>query len=164
MKIAMFYHSLVSDWNHGNAHFLRGTASELVRRGHEVTVYEPAGGWSRSMLIQHHGTDPIRSFHAAYPELTTEIYQEDGFDPATAVADADLVIVHEWNDHALVKRIGNLRRRHPFVLLFHDTHHRLVTDPAAMDAYDLSAYDGIWRGAEKPLPLAPPHAPCLDMA
>jgi spore maturation protein CgeB len=29
------------------------------------------------------------------------------------------------------------------VLLFHDTHHRLVTDPAAMDAYDLSAYDGV---------------------
>ncbi len=42
MKIALFYHSLVSDWNHGNAHFLRGVASELIARGHEVVVYEPA--------------------------------------------------------------------------------------------------------------------------
>ena len=24
MKLVLFYHSLASDWNHGNAHFLRG--------------------------------------------------------------------------------------------------------------------------------------------
>ena len=29
----MFYHSLLSDWNHGNAHFLRGVAYEMVARG-----------------------------------------------------------------------------------------------------------------------------------
>jgi spore maturation protein CgeB len=40
----MFYHSLLSDWNHGNAHFLRGTVRELIRRGHEVVVYEPKDG------------------------------------------------------------------------------------------------------------------------
>ena len=38
MKIALFVHSLRSDWNHGNAHFLRGVASELVHRGHAVTA------------------------------------------------------------------------------------------------------------------------------
>ena len=26
MRIVMFYQTLVSDWNHGNAHFLRGVA------------------------------------------------------------------------------------------------------------------------------------------
>ena len=30
MKLALFYHSLISDWNHGNAHFLRGVVRELV--------------------------------------------------------------------------------------------------------------------------------------
>ena len=29
MRFVMFYHSLVSDWNHGNAPFLRGVASAL---------------------------------------------------------------------------------------------------------------------------------------
>ena len=42
MRVVMFYHSLISDWNHGNAHFLRGVVSELRARGHEVIVYEPA--------------------------------------------------------------------------------------------------------------------------
>ena len=38
MRIVMFYHSLLSDWNHGNAHFLRGVATELVCRGHTVDM------------------------------------------------------------------------------------------------------------------------------
>jgi spore maturation protein CgeB len=38
MRIVLFYHSLLSDWNHGNAHFLRGIATELMTRGHEVHV------------------------------------------------------------------------------------------------------------------------------
>jgi spore maturation protein CgeB len=33
MRIVLFCHSLVSDWNHGNAHFLRGIAAELLARG-----------------------------------------------------------------------------------------------------------------------------------
>jgi hypothetical protein len=41
MKIVLFYHSLLSDWNHGNAHFLRGIATELIARGNEVVIYEP---------------------------------------------------------------------------------------------------------------------------
>ena len=31
MDIRYFAHSWVSDWNHGNAHFLRGLARELGR-------------------------------------------------------------------------------------------------------------------------------------
>ncbi|MHB9027850.1 MAG: CgeB family protein, partial [Candidatus Latescibacterota bacterium] len=56
---------------------------------------------------------------------------------------ADLVIVHEWNEPELVKRIGEHRKNGgSFRLLFHDTHHRMVTNPEAMRAYDLSGYDG----------------------
>src|SRR5919202_5043625 len=69
VKIALFYHSLVSDWNHGNAHFLRGIVSELKTRGHEVLVYEPVGGWSFTNLIREAGGTAIADFHSAYPGL-----------------------------------------------------------------------------------------------
>jgi spore maturation protein CgeB len=146
LRVALFYHSLVSDWNHGNAHFLRGVASELQARGARVTVYEPRDGWSRHHLIADHGTEPLAGFARAYPGLTSVSY-----DPARlAVAlDAmldgvDLVLVHEWNEPQLVAAIGRRRRAGGgFRLLFHDTHHRAVTDPAAMAAYDLTEYDGV---------------------
>ncbi len=44
MNISLFYHSLISDWNNGNAHFLRGIVAELQVLGHRVTVYESADG------------------------------------------------------------------------------------------------------------------------
>ena len=69
MRFVLFYHSLISDWNHGNAHFLRGVAGELVARGHDVIVYEPADAWSVQNLIAEHGEAPIRHFRAAYPRL-----------------------------------------------------------------------------------------------
>ena len=47
MRIVYFTHSLVSCWNHGNAHFQRGVLRELVRRGHDVVAWEPSSGWSR---------------------------------------------------------------------------------------------------------------------
>jgi spore maturation protein CgeB len=143
MKVVMFYHSLVSDWNHGNAHFLRGIASELLAQGHEVEVYEPSDSWSRTNLIEKFGTDPIRRFEDAYPELESHIYDAAHFYPEAAVRGADLVIVHEWNTPELVSQMGRLRLKHPFVLLFHDTHHRMATKPDEMKKYDLSAYDGV---------------------
>src|SRR3712207_3430678 len=59
MKFVLFYQSLLSDWNHGNAHFLRGVASELIARGHRVDIYEPAHGWSLSQLLADHGKQPL---------------------------------------------------------------------------------------------------------
>jgi spore maturation protein CgeB len=44
----------------------------------------------------------------------------------------------------LVAAVGRLRARGGrFTLLFHDTHHRAVSAPQQMRAYDLSAYDGV---------------------
>ena len=37
MHFTLFVHSLLSDWNHGNAHFLRGVCSELLARGRAVS-------------------------------------------------------------------------------------------------------------------------------
>ena len=143
MKIRLFYHSLLSDWNHGNAHFLRGVATELIAGGHEVKVYEPRDSWSLAHLLAEHGETPVRRFHAAYPLLQSVRYDPEELDLDDALGNADLVIVHEWNSPELVKSIGLARRRHDFVALFHDTHHRLVTDRTSLRAYDLSRYDGV---------------------
>lgn len=144
MHIVMFYHSLLSDWNHGNAHFLRGVVSELMQRGHSVTVYEPAGGWSLQNLCRDHDERVIVDFQRAYPGLESRFYQPATLDLDEALGGADLVIVHEWNDHELVERIGRHRASHGgYTLLFHDTHHRSVSDRDGIARYDLSAYDGV---------------------
>jgi spore maturation protein CgeB len=139
----MFYHTLLSDWNHGNAHFLRGIATELILRGHEVRIYEPENSWSRRSLLAEHGQEPIQKLYEAYPNLDSVRYDSD-FDFETELRDADVVIVHEWNDRQLVAQISALRKTlGNFVLLFHDTHHRMVTAPEEMAGYDLSGFDGV---------------------
>jgi spore maturation protein CgeB len=143
MKIAYFTHSLASCWNHGNAHFLRGVLDELIARGHQARAFEPAGAWSRANLLADHGPSGLRAFEEKYPRLAPTVYKS-GADLAELVEDTDLVLVHEWNEPALVAGLGALRKRGaPFLLLFHDTHHRAVSAPEEMRAYDLSGYDGV---------------------
>ena len=144
MRVVVFCHSLVSDWNHGNAHFLRGICAELVARGHRVDAYEPEDAWSRLNLEAEHGTAPVADFAAAYPTLRSHRYASGDIDLEAVLEDAALVLVHEWNPPALVRDIGLHRRSHGgYRLLFHDTHHRSVTDPASMARYDLRDYDGV---------------------
>jgi spore maturation protein CgeB len=144
MHVVMFYHSLRSDWNHGNAHFLRGVATELLARGHEVTVYEPANAWSAINLAAEYGAAALSAYQSTYPRLVAMQYTPSALDLDTALATAELVLVHEWNDHDLVRRIGEHRAAGgSYHLLFHDTHHRAVTEPDAMAAYDLRHYDGV---------------------
>lgn len=144
MRIYLFYHSVISDWNHGNAHFLRGIITALLERGHQVKVYEPADGWSLRNLTGQQGTSVIDTFRTRFPGHMPELYKIDHFDPRKMLYDADLVLVHEWNDPRLVKAIGEYRAGHGhFTLLFHDTHHRAVTNPAEMKNYDLKYYDGV---------------------
>jgi spore maturation protein CgeB len=144
MRIVFFVHSLLSDWNHGNAHFLRGVASELTARGHDVRVCEPRDAWSLQNLLADHGESALQGFHTAYPDLTSTRYDLASLDLDRALDGADLVVVHEWNDHGLVARIGDHRTHGGgYRLLFHDTHHRSVTAPRDMEGYDLSGYDGV---------------------
>ena len=143
MHIVYFTHSLASCWNHGNAHFLRGVLRELLARNHQVTSYEAEDGWSRENLLRDHGEAGLTGFARAYPDLVHSL-RFISPDLDKMLDGADLVIVHEWNTPDLIAALG-LRRAQGgrFRLLFHDTHHRAVSDPGAIARLDLSGYDGV---------------------
>jgi spore maturation protein CgeB len=142
--VVLFCHSLLSDWNHGNAHFLRGIAGELHARGVEVRAFEPRDGWSVQNLVAEQGEPALQLLSRVMPWLSPERYAWPGLDLEEAVDGADLVLVHEWNEPSLVAALGGLRARGGrFRLLFHDTHHRRMTAPEEMRRFDLSAYDGV---------------------
>jgi spore maturation protein CgeB len=143
VRFVLFYHSLVSDWNHGNAHFLRGIVGELTSLGHHVRVLEPADGWSLCNLREQQGETALNEFATAFPHLRGCAYELGSLDFEAVLDAADVVIVHEWNDPALVHRVGEYRRGAHFKLLFHDTHHRAVSSPSEMERLDLSQYDGV---------------------
>jgi spore maturation protein CgeB len=143
MRFVLYTHSLVSDWNHGNAHFLRGVLRELEARGHSTLALEPEHGWSRENLLKQGGPEAIARFARDFPDLTSQSYGT-GFDHEAALADADVVIVHEWTEPALVAELGRLRRSGArFTLLFHDTHHRAVSEEEEIGGLDLDGYDGV---------------------
>ena len=143
MKFVLYAHSVVSDWNNGNAHFLRGILSDLERRGHSTRVLEPEDGWSRTNLIANRGTAPLARFAASFPQLHITTYGSD-FDHEAALDGADVVLVHEWTPPDLVARIGRLRQTGGrFALLFHDTHHRGVSESASIEQLPLHDYDAV---------------------
>jgi spore maturation protein CgeB len=143
LNVVWFTHSLRSCWNHGNAHFLRGVLRALQARGHRTLACEPAAGWSLENLLRDQGAPGLASFEAAYPDLRWASHAGPA-DVERLVHGADVVVVHEWNEPWLVALLGTLRRRGArFTLLFHDTHHRAVSDPQAIRAFDLSGYDGV---------------------
>ena len=143
MRFVWFTHSLRSCWNHGNAHFLRGVLRELQAMGHRTLACEPTDGWSLSNLMRDHGEAGLASFRATFPDLAWHGHANRE-DVGALVDGADVVVVHEWNSPELVAQLGALRRRGArFTLLFHDTHHRAVSDPAAIRAFDLDGYDAV---------------------
>lgn len=143
MRFILYSQSLLSDWNHGNAHFLRGILRELAARGHDVVALEPQESWSRQNLVADQGSAALERFQRDFPEIRTQIY-DAAFDHEAVLSFADVVIVHEWTAPEIVARIGRYRRRGAgFTLLFHDTHHRAVSDSAGIAALLLEDYDGI---------------------
>ena len=149
LKFRFFSHSWVSDWNQGNAHFLRGLVRELIRMGHEVRCYEELGAWSLTNLVQQEGNmavEAIDAFRKTYPELDVRFYQRDStFDEflSEELKDADIVIIHEWNEPEVVNAILARKQQYGFRALFHDTHHRAYTNAAAILRFHLHLFDGV---------------------
>ena len=78
-----------------------------------------------------------------FPNFRSRTYGE-GFDHEAALDGVDVVVVHEWTEPELVAAIGRIRRRSgDFLLLFHDTHHRAVSDEGAIAGMKLDDYDGV---------------------
>jgi len=150
LTIALFSHSLVSDWNHGNVHFLRGLMRELVGMGHSVRCYEELGSWSLTNLMEHEGTRAIAaidSFHAAYPELDIRFYRSsrEGFRQFLyqELKDVDLALLHEWNSPGVVNSVLDVKARCGFIALLYDSHHRAYTHTGEILRFNLHLLDGV---------------------
>jgi spore maturation protein CgeB len=149
LSFRIFAHSWVSDWNHGNAHFLRGLASELVNQGHDVRCYEERSGWSIQNLALEGPevfTRALLDFRQAFPTLDIRYYSRDPELESfftTELQDADVVLVHEWNSPEVVACILSLKPKLGFRALFHDTHHRAYTNPREVLRFPLTEFDGV---------------------
>ncbi len=145
-RVVYFAHSIRSDWNNGNAHYLRGLLRGLHSLGHSVTAFEPAEGWSYTNLLLEgeRGQRSLAQFAEAYPELNVRTY-EQAADPLLEeqLREADIAIVHEWTEPALVDHLFALRERYGFRALFHDTHHRASSSPEQLARLRISEFDGV---------------------
>ena len=146
LRIVYFAHSLRSDWNNGNAHFLRGLLRSLGTLGHQVTAIEPETEWSIDNLrTESLGATSLNAFARTYADLNVLTYRTG--DPASAwldrLHDTDVVILHEWNPPELAQKLLALRDQLGFRLLFHDTHHRASSSPEQMRLFGLDRFDGI---------------------
>jgi spore maturation protein CgeB len=148
-QFRIFAHSWVSDWNHGNAHFLRGLARDLGRLGHEVRCYEELGSWSLSNLVSsesERAIDSIDQFRAKFPMLDIRFYDRNQhFEKFLdeQLRDADFVIIHEWNDPAIAASILSRKDKYKFRALFHDTHHRAYSRAGEILRFPLHLFDGV---------------------
>ncbi|MFL6303973.1 MAG: glycosyltransferase [Candidatus Sulfotelmatobacter sp.] len=148
LRLAYLAHSLRSDWNNGNAHFLRGLMRSMVAMGHDVRIFEPCTAWSIEHLREEEqGERALRRFTELYPELRISTYtatqSTDSSFWRSALTDCDIVILHEWNPPALAHALLELRNKLGFCLLFHDTHHRASSSPEQIQLFGIDQFDGV---------------------
>jgi spore maturation protein CgeB len=148
LRIAYFAHSLRSDWNNGNAHFLRGLLREMGALGHDVVVFEPECGWSIENLLQEPcGSESIVQFQRVYPELQIRTYAADVLASSQfwsePLKDVDVIILHEWNPPSLANALLELRNEYRYRMLFHDTHHRASSSPEQINLFGIDRFDGV---------------------
>src|SRR5438270_2940890 len=88
LRIAHFAHTLRSDWNNGNAHFLRGLMRALGRMGHDMVVLEPETEWSiENLRSEGEGERSLRQFAETYPDLKISAYRRDCPEPERCFRD-----------------------------------------------------------------------------
>lgn len=144
-RFALFYQSVISDWNHSNAHFLRGLMRALQARGHSTVCYEQVDNWSLTNLLASNPA-AIDEFRRDFPDLPFHRYDVADQLEATLrsqLARADIALVHEWNDPRVIRMVGRLAEEMGVRALFHDTHYRVVLDEAHRNQLDLGRYERI---------------------
>ena len=150
-RIAYFAHAVRSDWNNGNAHFLRGLLRSMGACGHDVVIYEPEDGWSiQNLREEEKGQKSIEQFKTVYSDLCGCSYASDNLATREALRnwrdvlrDTDIVILHEWNPPVLAQILLELRKELKFKLLFHDTHHRASSSPEQIRLIGTDQFDGV---------------------
>ena len=148
-RIAYFAHTLRSDWNNGNAHFLRGLLDNLRQSGHEVACWEPEHEWSMDNLsAEPEGEASLAQFARLYPDLCIRLYPKESVGDHAfwqhALHDVDAVFLHEWNPPTLAQTLLTLRSEIGYKLLFHDTHHRASSSPDAIRRLGIARFDGVF--------------------
>jgi len=148
LRLAYFAHTLRSDWNNGNAHFLRGLMRALGRVGHDVVVLEPETEWSLDNLrAERDGERSLQQFRETYPDIKISTYRHDCPEPERCFRERlrgmDIVILHEWNPPELAQMLLAIRQQLGYKLLFHDTHHRASSSPEQLQRFGLNRFDGI---------------------
>lgn len=147
-RLAYMAHSVRSDWNNGNAHFLRGLLRAMVSLGHDVTVFEPCTEWSIQHLHEEEGgQQSLDKFTATYPELHISTYCSTKIGDTSfwraALRGFDMVILHEWNPPQLAAVLLEVRDTENYRLLFHDTHHRASSSPEQIRAFGVDQFDAV---------------------
>lgn len=151
LRILYYAHTLRSDWNNGNAHFLRGLLRALAAMGHTVVAYEPEREWSLNNLLEESsGARSLAQFGQTYSELDVRTYPVSQLSASGAVREqieaaggADVVILHEWNPPELAQALLGAREALGYKLLFHDTHHRASSSPDAFAKLGLDRFNGV---------------------
>jgi len=148
VRAAYFAHSLRSDWNNGNAHFLRGLIRELGELGHDVVAFEPRASWSvENLLEEPRGQEALDQFARTYPDLQIELYDIAAISDRQvwqrSLREFDVVVLHEWNPPALAATLLELRDDLGYRLMFHDTHHRASSSPEQIRLLGIDRFDGV---------------------
>ena len=150
-RIVYFAHAVRSDWNNGNAHFLRGLLRSMSQLGHDVTIFEPEDGWSiENLRREESGEASLAEFAVNFPDLQVEPYSSQSFIETQSrhcwrdqLKHTDVVILHEWNPPELAHCLLELRQELGFRLLFHDTHHRASSSPEQIKLFGIDRFDGV---------------------
>jgi glycosyltransferase involved in cell wall biosynthesis len=141
MQFIVFTGSSVSDCNPDHAQFLRGVASDLIRRRHQVKIVALTAARKKTRGSGDSAEQATADFRHAYPLLEGALSDEPTVDVEGVLDTADIVVVHEGNSRDLVRRIGDHHAGHrDYRLYFHDTHQHEVT---RNDACDLFHYDAV---------------------
>ncbi len=144
LSIAMFVHSIRSDWNNGHAHFLRGLARALGNMGHRVICFEQSTNWSiDSLRMEVRGESSLQQFDEVYPDITVRTYSGEAEDLQSALTGFDVAIVHEWHTPRMIEVLLALRDSLGLRMLFHDTHHRASSSPEQIRLLQVDRFDGV---------------------
>lgn len=146
MHIAFFGHSILADWNNGQAHFVRGLIRELCRLGHQCVFYEAKDNLATRQQVSCVGRSSLLETLRVFPFLRVRLHRDGSRDPLgflpQALEEADIAIVLEGAEPSLIRALpeavgpGQL-------CLFLDGRGRLPQEQSLYRGYGLERYGAV---------------------